>query len=258
VRSKLSHTPTKQLGSTDQVHPIIAKGTMADLLGWHQAASLALFPTRLTRLALTLVAVVILMSSPKIATADSLDEKSYQTLSSWLDAVLERAPIKIRPQRVVPLADDKILSVFPDDRFYAVSFATWPIAPRLPSELSHQMVARVAHGESVQPIRDKGALIEFLTQALAGVRGEDRVRAIALASLRLAEAVAKGGSHTFDNPDVSVARQEGRIVATARASAEEPGRGEVTIQMQFGLDGTILPDGVNIEDRTSRGPPSRS
>jgi hypothetical protein len=102
------------------------------------------------------------------------------------------------------------------------------------------------------------ALIEFLTQALARIRGEDQVRAIALASLRLAEAVAKGGSYTFDNPDVSVARQEGRIVATARASVEEPGRGQVTIQMQFGPDGMILPDGVNIEDRTSRGPPSRS
>jgi hypothetical protein len=45
--------------------------------------------------------------------------------------------------------------VFPRGRFYDISFATWPVAPRLPKALSHEMLARVTDGGSVEPIQTR-------------------------------------------------------------------------------------------------------
>jgi hypothetical protein len=203
------------------------------------------------------LAVAALAGVPgRPAHGDALGDKSLEMLQSWLDNVMQSSPVKIKPQKVIPIEDAMLQQVFPDDRFYGVYFATWPVAPRLPKELAHETVVRVRHGESVEPIRGEEALRTFLTQALADIRDEDKARAAVLASLRLAEAASKAGSYPFEKPEVSVVRQGTTIVATAQAAVNELSLGEVAIRVEFSADGKIKPDGVQIADRTRLGPPS--
>jgi hypothetical protein len=176
-------------------------------------------------------------------------------VDAWLNNVLESAPVKIKPQKVEPIDDEHVRNVFPRGRFYDISFATWPVAPRLPKPLSHQMLARVAHGESVEPIRDADSLKRFLTNELTDVPDEGAASAAALASLRLAQAIATAGSYALDKPEVSAVREGSNIIATARAAVQEPARGEVEIRLEFGSDGRVEPDGITIDDRSRRGPP---
>jgi hypothetical protein len=215
------------------------------------------FRARSISLAASLLGLAILMAPGTMAVCDPLDAKSSQALDSWLNIVLEQAPTKVRPQKIEPIADVALRDLFPDDRFYAISFATWPRAPSLPKELSFQMVGRVDQESSVHPIRNADDLSDFLGAALPRVQGDEQIRATMLASLRLAEAIAKAGAYEFGKPEVSFARKELRIEATASASPAEPARGIVTLEMRFAADGTVLPSGIRIEDRTNAGPPSR-
>jgi hypothetical protein len=180
-----------------------------------------------------------------------------RAIDTWLDTVLQGAPVKVAPQKVDSIEDENVRKVFAGDKLYDISFATWPVAPRLPKQLSHEMIARVPDHASIETIGDEETLKTFLTQALANVRGEDEARAAVLASLRLAEAVSQAGSYPFGKPEVSVARQDGNIVATARAAAQEPGRGKVEVRMEFGPDGKTQRDAITIDDQTRRGPPGR-
>ena len=180
------------------------------------------------------------------------------SIDSWLDDVLERATVKVRPRKVAPIEDENVQKMFPSDRLYDISFATWPVAPRLPKQLSHEMIARVRDQESIETIRDEETLRSFLAQTLTDIRDEDGARAAALASLRLAEAVAEAGSYRFDEPDVTVVRQDDNIVATAQAAACNPAQGEVAVRLEFGADGRIKPDAIEIDDRSRRGPPGGS
>jgi hypothetical protein len=218
---------------------------------------MTLFRTKLIPLGVALLGLSILMTPGTMALSDPLDARSSQALDSWLTMTLERASTKVRPQKIEPIADVHLRDVFPDDRFYTISFATWPRAPSLPKELSFQMVGRVHRESSVQPIRNADDLTNFLGSALPKVQGDEQIRAAMLASLRLAEAIAKAGGYEFGNPDVSVARKDLRIEATASASVAEPARGIVTLEMQFTPEGTVLPGGIRIEDRTNAGPPPR-
>jgi hypothetical protein len=189
------------------------------------------------------------------AHGDALGDKSTQMLQSWLDKVMESAPVKVKPQKIVAIEDDAVQKLFPDDRFYGVYFATWPVAPRLPKELAHETLMRVHRAESIDPIRGQDGLKAFLAQALSDVHDESKAATAATASLRLAETVSKAGTYPFGKPDVSVARQGANIVATAQAAASEYDLGEITVRLEFGPDGKAKPDGIQIEDRTRRAPP---
>src|SRR3954452_8966220 len=90
------------------------------------------FRARSISLAASLLGLAILMAPGTMAVCDPLDAKSSQALDSWLNIVLEQAPTKVRPQKIDPIADVALRDLFPDDRFYAISFATWPRAPSLP------------------------------------------------------------------------------------------------------------------------------
>jgi hypothetical protein len=176
-------------------------------------------------------------------------------VDAWLNNVLQGAPVKVKPQKVAPIDDEHVRDVFPSGRFYDISFATWPVAPRLPQPLSHQMLARVADGGSVEPISDAESLKRFLAEELRNIRDEGAAAAAALASVRLAEAIATAGSYAFDKPEVSAVRDGSTIVASARATVQEPARGEVGIRLEFGSDGRVKPDGITIDDHSRRGPP---
>src|SRR5260221_5231326 len=155
----------------------------------------AVFPIRIASLALIFAAVALSGLSGSLAHGDALDDKSREILSSWLNNVMQSAPIKeIKPQKVIPIENDDVKSVFPDDRFYGVYFASWPRPVPLPKELSHEMVARVRHGELVEPIRGDPrpeGLRSFLSQAFSDIHDDNPASAAVRASLRLAEAVAK-------------------------------------------------------------------
>jgi len=172
-----------------------------------------------------------------------------------LNKVLESAPVKVRPQKVAAVDDELVRKVFPRDRFFDIAFATWPVAPRLPKPLSYQMLARVADGESVEAISDAESLKSFLAKELIDIRDEGAASAAALASLRLAQAISTAGPSAFDKPEVSAIRQGTSIVATARASAQEPARGDVEIHLEFGSDGRVNADSIALDDRSRRGPP---
>jgi hypothetical protein len=202
-----------------------------------------------------LFAVAVLTGCSIGAAGGAAADKDRQMLDAWLDNVLESSPVKVRPQRVVPIDDENVRKMFPGGRFYDISFATWPVAQRLPKQLSHEMLARVVDQSSVEPIRDEETLKTFLAQALTDIRDESAAAAAAQASLRLAQAVATAGSYAFDKPDVSVVRRGDNIVATARAAVQEPARGEVGISLEFAADGKVKPDGITIDDRSRRGPP---
>jgi hypothetical protein len=179
-----------------------------------------------------------------------------QIITSWLDGVLASLPVKIRPQKVVPIEDDNVQNIFPGERFYSVSFATWPIAPRLPKEISYETLVRVRQG-SIEPVRDLEALKGFLAKSLSGIADKERAAVAGLASLRLAEAIATAGLSAFEKPEVSVVQHGSDIAATARAVAAEPARGEVQLDLEFGPDGKVKPDSIQITDRSRRGPPGR-
>jgi hypothetical protein len=180
-------------------------------------------------------------------------DKNCQMLESWLNKLLEGASVRVKPQKVARIDDSTVQTVFPGNDFYSVSFATWPIAPRLPKELSHNTLVRIRDDTSVEPIRDADALRTFLARTLTNVRDEKQAAAAGVASLRLAEAVAKAGS--FETPDVTVTREAGNIIATARATASEPAGGEVAVRLEFSSDGKIKPEAIQIDDRSRRGPP---
>jgi hypothetical protein len=206
-------------------------------------------------LALILAVLAIAGASGWLAHGDALGDKSVQMLQSWLDKVMESAPVKVKPQKVIAIEDDAVQKLFPDDRFFGVYFATWPVAPRLPKELAHETLVRVHRADTIDPIRGQDGLKAFLAQGLSDIRDESKAAAAATASLRLAEAVSKAGAYPFGKPDVAVARQGANIVATARAAASEYGLGEVAVRLEFGPDGKATPDAMEIEDRTRRAPP---
>jgi hypothetical protein len=185
---------------------------------------------------------------------DPPEDKGRAVLNAWLARALQSIAIKIEP-KVIPVEDENIQQVFPGDRFYGVYVPRWPVAIRPPKELSYETVVCIRQDESVEPIRDEEALRTFLAQRLLGVQDETRARAALLASLRLAEAGAKGGPYQFEEPEFSVVRQEKSILATARAAVHEPGRGEVEIRMEFGSDGRINSDAIKIGGRPRPGPP---
>jgi hypothetical protein len=183
-------------------------------------------------------------------------EAAEGMVDSWLNSVLQSMQIKIKPLKVLPVVDANLQSTFSGSLFYGIYFATWPVAPRLPKELSYETVVRIQPGGgSVEPIRGIEELKNFLAQNLSNTQDENTARSVALASLRLAEALAKAGSSSFEQPNVSVVRQGNNIIATARAAVQEPNRGEVTIRVEFSGDGKISPGAIKIEDGTRRGPP---
>ena len=179
--------------------------------------------------------------------------KNWQMLESWLNKVLEGASVRVKPQKVARIDDSTVQTVFPGSDFYSVFFATWPIAPRLPKELSHDTLVCIRDDTSIEPIRDWDALRTFFARTLTDVRDEKQAAAAGIASLRLAEAVAKAGS--FETPDVTVTREVGNIIVTARAAASEPAGGEVAVRLEFSPDGKIKPEAIQIDDRSRRAPP---
>jgi hypothetical protein len=183
------------------------------------------------------------------------NDDDLQTLNSWLNNVLEGIPVKIRPQKVMHIEDENVQKTFPDDRFYSISFATWPVAPRLPKELAYETLVRVRPGGLIEPIRGEAELKSFLAQSLSGIQDEKQAATAGLASLRLTSAVANAASSAFEKPDVSVVQQGSDIIATARAAASAPARGEVEIQLQFGADGKTSLESIKTDDRSRRGPP---
>ena len=64
-------------------------------------------------------------------------------VDAWLNNVLESAPVKVKPRKVAPIDDEQVRKVFPKGRFYDISFATWPVAPRLPKALSYEMLGSI-------------------------------------------------------------------------------------------------------------------
>ena len=212
-------------------------------------------PTKVASLASIFAVVALAGILCRVAYDGAPDDKGLDMVHSWLDNVMQSATVKIQPQKIIPIEDDDLQKVFPGDRFYGIHFATWPVAPRLPKELSYDTVVYIRSGESVEPIRDQNALRIFLAQQLTGIRDEDRASAAVLASLRLAEVGAKAGSYQFDKPAVSVVRHGQSLIATAQAAVHEPGRGEVMIRMEFDAEGKTTPDGIEIDDRSRRGPP---
>src|SRR5436190_4877459 len=144
--------------------------------------------TRLASLTLALGIALVTSASGGISGLAVSQDKDRHMVDAWLNNVLESAPVKVKPRKVAPIDDEKVRKVFPRGRFYDISFATWPVAPRLPKALSYEMLARVTDGESVEPIRDAESLKTFLATELADIRDEGAAAAAALASLRLAQA----------------------------------------------------------------------
>jgi hypothetical protein len=184
-------------------------------------------------------------------------DSTQQVVRSWLTGVLAGAPVKIEPQAVTAIEDPDVQRAFAGDDFFGITFATWPVAPRLPKELSHETLVRVRRGESAEPIRDYEGLAAVLAAALTGVTSDDGARTAVLAALRLAEAIARAAPDGFQKPEASVIADSGTIVADAHAAAAEPARGALAVHLEFGPDGRVKSDGVRIEDRTRRGPPGR-
>jgi hypothetical protein len=213
--------------------------------------------SRFVSLPILFAVAAFLGVSRGLAQDASEGETSSAILNSWLRTVMETIPTNIKPQKIVRIDDEDLQRVFSGDSFFGIYFATWPVAPRLPKELSYETVVRVRQGGSVESLRNAEALRVFLAETLVGVDREDRAREAVRASLRLAEAGSKAGSLPFEKPDVSVVRQPPYIIATARAKANGSDLGYVMITMRFSDDGRVTTDAISIEDQTRRGPPSK-
>src|SRR4051812_27972758 len=108
---------------------------------------------RVSKVAL-LIALLLIPASIGPTYGQSQDRKR-QMLESWLNKVLESSRVNVKPQKVARIDDQSVQTVFPGSNFYGVSFATWPIAPRLPKELSHDTLVRVRDNDTIEPIRDQ-------------------------------------------------------------------------------------------------------
>jgi|SRR5690349_12520156 len=210
-------------------------------------------PTRMVSLALAL-GVVGLCGLPVRPAHGAPENKSREVLDSWLANVKRSMSIKVEP-KIIPIEDGSIQKVFPEEHFYGVYFPRWPVAVRLPAELSYETIICVRHNGSVEPIRNWDALKTFFEQFLADIKSEPQARAAILASLRLAEAGAEGGPYQLEKPDISVVQKEENIVATARAAVQEPSRGKITIRIEFSADGRVVPGAIEIGGRPRPGPP---
>ena len=205
-------------------------------------------------LALVMALVSLLGTSGGSVRSEEPVNKSRAVLDAWLAKVMQSISIKIEP-KVIPIEDVGLQRIFPGNHFYGVYLPRWPVAIRTPKELSYENVIVMRQDESIEPIRDGQALTSFLTQALANIQDEPRARRALLGSLRLAEAGAKDGPYQFDDPQISITQQEKNIVGSARAAVHEPGSGEVSIRIEFGPDGRVKPNGIEIDGRPRRGAP---
>lgn len=190
------------------------------------------------------------------ACGDAPEEKSRAALDAWLAGVMEKSAIKIEP-KVTPVDDEIVRKVFPRDRFYVVHMPRWPVAVKPPPGLSYETLVRIRPDEPVEPIRDEEALKAFFARSLAGVIDQEQARTAVLAAFRLTGACAKGGPFKFSQPEVSIVPQGDALLGTARAAVQEPDRGAFEVRVEFGPNGRIKPDAIQIMGRPRPGPPPR-
>jgi len=126
------------------------------------------------------VLMALFCVSDRCAHSEASADKSRAVLDAWLGNIMRGIAIKIEP-KVIPIEDETLQEVFPDERFYGFYIPRWPVAIKPPKELSYET------------IRDAKTLTIFLTHKLVDIKNEPRARAALRASLRLAEAGAKDG-----------------------------------------------------------------
>ena len=146
--------------------------------------------------------------------------------------------------------------MFPNAQFYGVYFSRWPRAIKLPSQLSNENVVCIGVEGEVEAIQGQEGLRKFLSAKLARVTDDEHARLAALASLWLAAFAANGGPYQLDNPKVSVARRDDRIVASAFSAVKEPSRGDIGITLAFTNTGDVPINGIKITGQPHSGPPS--
>jgi len=219
------------------------------------SGALTVFMARMVFMALVSGIVEFACSPDTPAQGGTLEDKVQPLFSSWLGDFKKNIKEPIEP-RIVPIEDESVQKVFPDYHFYGVYIPRMPRAPRTTGGISLENVVGVRDGESVQPISSEAALRTFLGRTLASIGSESQARAAAIASLRLAAAVAERGPYQLEEPDVSVLRKEGNIVINAIGAVRAPARGEITIRMEFNAGGTITPDAIEIDGHPRPGPPS--
>jgi len=138
------------------------------------------------------VLMALFCVSDRCAHSEASADKSRAVLDAWLGNIMRGIAIKIEP-KVIPIEDETLQEVFPDERFYGFYIPRWPVAIKPPKELSYETIVSVQRDGPVEPIRDAKTLTIFLTHKLVDIKNEPRARAALRASLRLAEAGAKDG-----------------------------------------------------------------
>jgi hypothetical protein len=217
-------------------------------------------PRRIISLGVVYSIAVLSIGLYELGLGEISEKKGRAALDAWLEDVVRRAPAdsaahQIKPN-VIPIENESIRRIFPEDDFYAVYYPRWPRAILPPKELSNETILCVKHATAVEPIRGEDGLRTFLARTLTGIGNDPRARDAVLASLWLAAFDANGGPYELDAPDVSVTHQGGNIIASARAAVKEPARGNIEIAMEFNPNGQVSPSAIKISSRARRGPPS--
>jgi hypothetical protein len=195
-------------------------------------------------------------STPKESTRkeDALEQKNRAAVEAWVRHIMssgsaKAAPVPVKPS-IEPVESAVVRRLFPDERYYAVHFMSYPRAVMTPPPLELNNLVRLRPDGSVDRIADLDALKKLWAEKLPPVRDEAHARAAVLGFLPLAvEFLHHGrGRYTFDIPEdgVTVSRQGDALTATGKAIATKGGEGQVTVTLTFDASGKPKPDDIKI------------
>jgi hypothetical protein len=196
-------------------------------------------------------------STPKDSTGkeDALEQKNRAAVEAWVHRIMssesaKAAPVPVKPS-IEPVESAAVRRLFPDERYYAVHFMSYPRAVATPPPLELNNLVRLRPDGSVGRIADLDELKKLWAEKLPPVGDEAHARTAVSGFLPLAvEFLSQHGRgrYTFDIPEdgVTASRQGDALTATGKAIATRGGQGQVTVTLTFDASGKLKPDDIKI------------
>jgi hypothetical protein len=142
---------------------------------------------------------------------------------------------------VVPISDKTVERIFPEYRFFVVSFRQYPLAQVAPKPLKTRNLFVVAKVGQVQHLTDPKGLEKLFRTGLAAVTDETSAKDSAEAWLRLTEEFIQDGFFKFSIPKESLkaVKANGAWRASGKVVVADGGKGEITVALTFDEAGKL-------------------
>jgi hypothetical protein len=141
---------------------------------------------------------------------------------------------------LVLLKDDVFAKATPHQTFFTLRFRQFPVARPNPEGLSSSNVLVVDPQDKVQLIKDAKELEAFAKHTLTAKEAA-AAKAAARTWLLLTSELIQDGFYKFQVPDdtLTVAQEEGKLIATGRLVVMQGGMGELIAQLTFDAAGKL-------------------